>query len=379
MMLNFILAFIFLFLLIHYIIFLSRIYYGLSKLKKTNLQILPDEFISVIIPFRNESENILTNLKSIENQDYPKNKFEVLYVNDFSDDDSVELLLRNKSSENIKVINVPKDFSTNAHKKRAIRYGIENSNGEIVVTTDADCIYEKEWLRSLLENFDHQTGFVSGPVEFIENKKLFSKIQKTEFAGLVLTGAGLIGSGQPTICNAANIAYRKSSFDEVNGFKDNLNLSSGDDEFLMQKISRDTNFKVRFSLEEKSIVKTNVNKTVRDFYHQRKRWASKGLFYADRSLVLKLILIYFFYIGLVVQIPIAIFLSTFFWLTLLNSVILKFIVELLIMNKGRKILFKKLSLRTFLLTEILQIPYIIYAGLMGSFGNIFWKDRHLTR
>ena len=379
MMLNFILAFIFLFLLIHYIIFLSRIYYGLLKLKKTNLQILPDEFISVIIPFRNESENILTNLKSIENQDYPKNKFEVLYVNDFSDDDSVELLLRNKSSENIKVINVPKDFSTNAHKKRAIRYGIENSNGEIVVTTDADCIYEKEWLRSLLENFDHQTGFVSGPVEFIENKKLFSKIQKTEFAGLVLTGAGLIGSGQPTICNAANIAYRKSSFDEVNGFKDNLNLSSGDDEFLMQKISRDTNFKVRFSLEEKSIVKTNVNKTFRDFYHQRKRWASKGLFYADRSLVFKLILIYFFYIGLVVQIPVAIFLSTFFWLTLLNSVILKFIVELLIMNKGRKILFKKLSLRTFLLTEILQIPYIIYAGLMGSFGNIFWKDRHLTR
>jgi len=379
MMLNFILAFIFLFLFIHYIIFLSRIYYGLLKLKKTNLQILPDEFISVIIPFRNESENILTNLKSIENQDYPKNKFEVLYVNDFSDDDSVELLLRNKSSENIKVINVPKDFSTNAHKKRAIRYGIENSNGEIVVTTDADCIYEKEWLRSLLENFDHQTGFVSGPVEFIENKKLFSKIQKTEFAGLVLTGAGLIGSGQPTICNAANIAYRKSSFDEVNGFKDNLNLSSGDDEFLMQKISRDTNFKVRFSLEEKSIVKTNVNKTFRDFYHQRKRWASKGLFYADRSLVFKLILIYFFYIGLVVQIPVAIFLSTFFWLTLLNSVILKFIVELLIMNKGRKILFKKLSLRTFLLTEILQIPYIIYAGLMGSFGNIFWKDRHLTR
>jgi len=379
MMLNFILAFIFLFLFIHYIIFLSRIYYGLLKLKKTNLQILPDEFISVIIPFRNESENILTNLKSIENQDYPKNKFEVLYVNDFSDDDSVELLLRNKSSENIKVINVPKDFSTNAHKKRAIRYGIENSNGEIVVTTDADCIYEKEWLRSLLENFDHQTGFVSGPVEFIENKKLFSKIQKTEFAGLVLTGAGLIGSGQPTICNAANIAYRKSSFEEVNGFKDNMNLSSGDDEFLMQKISRDTNYKVRFSLEEKSIVKTNVNKTVRDFYHQRIRWASKGLFYADRSLVFKLILIYFFYIGLVVQIPVAIFLSTFFWLTLLNSVILKFIVELLIMNKGRKILFKKLSLRTFLLTEILQIPYIIYAGLMGSFGNIFWKDRHLTR
>jgi len=351
----------------------------LSKLKKTDLQNLPDEFISVIIPFRNESENILTNLKSIESQGYPKNKFEVLYVNDSSDDDSVELLLNNKTFENIKVINVPKDFSTNAHKKRAIRYGIENSNGEIIVTTDADCIYEKEWLRSLLVNFDHQTGFVSGPVEFIENENLFSKIQKTEFAGLVLTGAGLIGSGRPTICNAANIAYRKSSFEEVNGFKDNMNLSSGDDEFLMQKISRDTNYKVRFSLEEKSIVKTNVNKTVRDFYHQRKRWASKGLFYADRSLVLKLILIYLFYIGLVVQFAIAFFLSTFFWLTLLNSVILKFIVELLIMNKGRKILFKKLSLRTFLLTEILQIPYIIYAGLMGSFGNIFWKDRRLTR
>ena len=378
-MLNNLLAAIFFSLLIHYIIFLLRIFNGLLKLKKSNPKNASDEFISVIIPFRNESENILANLKSIEEQEYPKNKFEILYVNDSSEDNSVEHILKNRTLENIKVINVPKDFSTNAHKKRAVRYGIENSTGEIIVTTDADCIYEKEWLKTLLNNFDNQTGFISGPVEFIENEKLFSKIQKLEFAGLVLTGAGLIGAKHPTICNAANIAYRKNVFELVNGFNDNMNFSSGDDEFLMQKIAKDTAYKVKFSLEENSIVKTNANKTVRDFYHQRKRWASKGLFYSDNTLVLKLIMIYLFHVGLVIQLAIAIILSSYFWITLSISIVLKLITEFMIMNKGRKILFRKLSLSTFLFTEFLQIPYIIFAGLMGSFGNILWKDRRLTR
>jgi cellulose synthase/poly-beta-1,6-N-acetylglucosamine synthase-like glycosyltransferase len=369
----------FILLLAHYLIFLTRIYTGLSRLKKSDSNILPEEFISVIIPFRNESDKILLNLKSIENQNYPKEKFEVIYVNDSSDDDSLKILLENKSSDNITILSVPKDYSTNAHKKRAIRYGIEHSNGEIVITTDADCVYENDWLKSLLNNFDNETGFVSGPVEFIESRKLFSKIQKIEFAGLVLTGAGLIGSGNPIICNAANIAYRKKAFEAVNGFKDNMNLSSGDDEFLMQKISRDTAQKVKFSLDEISIVKTDVNKNIREFYHQRKRWASKGLFYADNSLVVKLILIYLFYVGLVVQLFLAIFLSALFWISLFISISAKLFFEYLIMKRGKKKLFKNLSLKSFLITEILQIPYIIFAGLLGSFGNLIWKDRRLSR
>jgi len=379
MTLNLLLIIIFILLLVHYIFFLSKIFSGLKKLKASAASSTPEDFISVIIPFRNEEKNILDNLKSIEVQDYPKEKFEVIYINDSSEDNSLKLLKNNKIANNIKVLSVPKDFSVNAHKKRAVRYGIENSTGKIIVTSDADCVYEKTWLSSLINNFDEETGFVSGPVEFIDNDTFFSKIQKLEFAGLIITGAGLIGVGSPTICNAANIVYRKNVFDEVGGFKDQMDLSSGDDELLMQKIAKDTDYKVRFSIDKNSIVKTQSNSNIAEFYHQRKRWASKGLFYGDKNLIIKLVLIYLFYFGLVLQPILAITLSGYFFLSLIASLLLKSIFEYLILSRGRKILFNNLSLKPFVIAELLQVPYIIIAGFAGAFGNLKWKERKIKR
>ncbi len=260
-----------------------------------------------------------------------------------------------------------------------MRFGIENANGNIIVTTDADCVYSKEWLNSLLQTFDSVTGFVSGPVEFENDEKLFAKFQKLEFAGLVLCGAGLIGAGHPTICNAANIAYKKNVFDEVGGFKDQMNLSSGDDELLMQKISKDSDFKVKFCIDKKAIVKTTANKTIGDFFQQRKRWASKGLFYGDKSLVLKLILIYSFYIGLIAQLLLSITVNKIFLFSFLLSLFLKIIYEFKILFKGKKILFNDLRLGYFIIAEVFQIPYIIFTGLAGSFGNYIWKSRKVKR
>lgn len=369
----------FLLLLLHYLFFLQRILSGLNKLKKSNSDKIQDEMISIIIPFRNEEENILANLKSIESLRYPIEKFEVIYADDFSEDISLKILSNNITNNNIRVISVPKDYSTNAHKKRAIRYGIENAKGDIIVTTDADCIYEDEWLHFLMQSFDADTGFVSGPVEFISDGRLFSEFQKLEFAGLVLTGAGLIGSDHPTICNAANIAYRKNVFNEVGGYKDNMNLSSGDDELLMQKISKDTEFKVKFCIDKKAIVKTSANKTVENFIQQRKRWASKGLFYADKSLVLKLIVIYTFYLGLILQLILGLIANITFLFPFMISLVLKFAFEFRILHKGKDKLFPNLNLKYFIPVEFIQIPYIIYAGLIGTFGNYFWKSRKIKR
>jgi cellulose synthase/poly-beta-1,6-N-acetylglucosamine synthase-like glycosyltransferase len=369
----------FIFFLLHYLFFLQRIHRGLKNLRLIAAETIPHEFVSIIVPFRNEKENILASLKSIESQLYPEEKFEVIYVNDSSEDNSFELLKNNIKKNNIRVLSVPNDFSINAHKKRAVRFGIENAKGMIIVTTDADCIHDEEWLKSLLQSFDSVTGFVSGPVEFETDNGLFSEFQKLEFAGLVLCGAGLIGAGHPTICNAANIAYRKKVFDEVGGFKDQMNLSSGDDELLMQKISNDSDFKVKFCIDKKAIVKTQVNKTIGDFYQQRKRWASKGLFYSDKSLVVKLILIYSFYVGLMAQIVLGLLFHPVFLLSFLVSIILKYTFEFRILYKGQKILFNDLQLKYLIPAEIFQIPYIIFTGLIGAFGNYLWKSRKIKR
>ena len=231
----------------------------------------------------------------------------------------------------------------------------------------------------MLSNYDDETGFISGPVEFLENDGIFSKLQKLEFAGLVITGAGLIGSGKPTICNAANIVYRKKVYEEVNGFYDQMDLSSGDDELLMQKIAKDTKYKVKFSLFAESIVKTKASKNINEFYHQRKRWASKGLFYKNIRLIITLILIYLFYLGLVIQPLLVLFISSSFIYTFGLSLVSKLVLEFLILLKGKEILFSKLSLKPFLIAEFLQVPYIIIAGISGVFGNLEWKDRKIKR
>ena len=352
---------------------------GLRNLKPTQPNQNPKELVSIIIPFRNESENIISNFKSIIGQNFPKEKYEVIYVDDSSTDNSFKILNEFPKPKNIKVLSLPKDYSPNAHKKRAIRYGIENSAGEIIITTDADCVYAENWLSSMLSNIDDETGFISGPVEFLDDDGMFSKLQKLEFAGLVIVGAGLIGIGKPTICNAANIVYRKKTYEEVNGFYDQMDLSSGDDELLMQKIAKDTKYKVKFSLLTDSIVKTSANKNINEFYHQRKRWASKGLFYKNFRLIITLILIYLFYLGLVIQPFLILFISSSFVYTFGLSLVIKLVLEYLILFKGKNILFPKLSLKPFIFAEFLQVPYIIIAGFSGMFGNLEWKERKIKR
>ncbi len=340
---------------------------------------IPDVLVSVIVPFRNESENILTCLSSVACQDLSKDKYEVIFVNDFSDDDSLEKITGAGKPANIKVLSIPGSYPVNRFKKRAVRYGIENASGDIIVTTDADCVHNPKWLSTILKCFDEDTGFVSGPVAFTEGRTLFDKFQMLEFTGLVLTGAGLIGINQPAICNAANIAYRKKVFIQVNGFDTKTELSSGDDELLMQKIGKETNFKIKFCMNKDAVVTTQPNRTINQFFGQRKRWASKGLFYANKMLVLKLILIFLFYLSLPVQLTLCIIFPKMFSAVFILSLALKFIFEYKIIKKGKGFLFEGRLLNFFPLAEFIQIPYIIIAGISGVFGNFAWKGRKVKR
>ena len=365
--------------IIYYFCFIVNIYRGLNKLEKWQGDRIIEEYISIIIPFRNESENILQILSSIENQNYPKGKYEVIFVNDSSNDDSLEKLKTNIKDKNINVISVPIEFESKAHKKRAIRYGIEKSKGDIIVTTDADCILKNNWLKTLVNGFDKKTALISGPVEFLEENGLFNKFQKLEFSSLIITGAGLIGINKPLICNGANLAYRKKVFDEVGGFDGQLSLSSGDDEILMQRIWKKKKYKIKFCYNKEALSFTKANKNLNEFYNQRKRWASKGLFYELKSTVTSIVLIFLFYLFLFSLLVLS-FYNINFYLPLFASVFfLKIILEFAVMYKGSSLLFNKKILKYFLITEIIHLPYILILAISGVFGNFSWKDRKLTR
>lgn len=363
--------------MLHYSYFIFSVYRGLNKI--SNKENIVDKFVSVIIPFRNEEKNIINCLKSIEEQEYDKNKYEIIFVDDGSSDRSIDLLNENILTANVHLLSLNNFNGKRGHKKAAVKFGIENAKGEIIITTDADCTHGKEWLKSIVSSFSGNTAFVSGPVEFYNSDSLFGKLQKLEFAGLIITGAGLIGNKTPIICNGANSAFRKHIFYEVGGYDDLMNLSSGEDELLMQKIASKTNYDIKFCMNRKAVVKTAPMSSLKEFLNQRKRWASKGLYYKNKLLIIKLILIFLFYLSIIAQILLGVFYNEIFLYTLLFTMLVKITSEYFVLKKGISLLFDKSINNVFLLAEIMQIPYIILSGLMGLFGNFRWKERELER
>jgi len=362
-----------------YFLFLKKIKNGLHSIKGIKSGNAELKSVSIIVPFRNESQNIVNCYNSLVNQNYPQDKYEIIFIDDNSTDDSVHKLGKIIKNQNIKVLKLNNTSINKAFKKQAVKLGIEKSEGEIIVTTDADCTHPENWLATLLSYYDDETAFISGPVEFNASKSIFSQLQILEFAGLVLTGAGLIGSGRPIICNAANLTFRKKVFFEVGGYDDMMNLSSGDDELLMQKIAATKKYKIKFAFSKNAIVRTEANKNLTNFYQQRKRWASKSLFYKSKLLLINLLAIFLFFLNLLLLPFIAIFINQYIVLPFLFEFFIKMLLEYRIVNFGKKYLFDNLRMKLFLFAEIVHVPYIIISAISGVIGNYKWKNREVAR
>jgi len=364
---------------LYYLFFLFNIYRGLLKENIKPFDVDEYPFFSVLIPFRNEKEVILNSLKNVENLNYPENRYEVIYINDFSDDGSDVLLKQNITKSNIKVIDSPSEMKNLSFKKRAITHGIDFSKGEIIITTDADCEFEKNWLLSYARIFNNEKiGFVTGVVRFKYFNDIFSKLQALEFASLVFTGGALINNNEPIMCNAANLAYRKQLFYDVGGYQGNDNISSGDDVYLMQKIAYDKKIPIIFYYDKENVVTTNPTKNIKEFYNQRKRWASKNVYYPKKSIVFKLFMIFLFYFNLLLTGICGIF-SLNYFLYFIILFLLKILGEFFVVRKGLNRYFPKdISLmKYFLIAEILHIPYIVFSAVGGVLGKYNWKGRKL--
>jgi cellulose synthase/poly-beta-1,6-N-acetylglucosamine synthase-like glycosyltransferase len=230
-----------------------------------------EQLISVIIPVRNEEQSIGALLTDLSLQDFKR--FEIIVVNDHSEDETLWILSK-FDLKNLHIIN-----NKGTGKKAAISTGVRIARGSIIVTTDADCSVSKEWLKHIHEQFrDKNTMMTFGGVRMTGGYSFFADLQSMEFASLIGTGAATAALGSPTMCNGANLAYRKSVFLEVKGYQDNLFIPTGDDEFLMQKIRKRYPKSIRFLNHPEAVVTTSPKSSLEGFFHQRIRWASKWRF-----------------------------------------------------------------------------------------------------
>lgn len=224
--------------------------------------------ISVVIPVRNEALNVWNVLMSLAQQEYKH--FEIIVVNDASEDETL-WVAKHAGLENLHVLQ-----NRGAGKKEALATGIRVAKGSIIATTDADCSLCPRWLTVIREEFkDRAVMMAFGAVRLEGDHSWFSIFQEIEFSSLIGSGASTAGLGIPTLCNGANLAFRKKAFLEVKGYDDNVRIPSGDDEFLMRKIHRRYPLGIRFMSDPGSVVTTKPQADLGSFIHQRIRWASK--------------------------------------------------------------------------------------------------------
>jgi cellulose synthase/poly-beta-1,6-N-acetylglucosamine synthase-like glycosyltransferase len=257
--------------------------YGIFRLKKKESSETNLPFVSVIVALKNEEKHIKQLVVSLRLIDYPKEKLEIILVNDGSTDGTSYMLSVIKSS-NIKVLTNEK-----VGKKNALLTGIKVAKGEWIAVTDADCIVPNLWLRKLLKVRTAYTRMILGPV-FIQknqNSNTFLKsLQIIEFLGLQGATAGSAGLESPISANGANMMFHKNTFNEIQPYKDNMNINSGDDQFLMLKMLETQENSIVYCMEEHAIVYTHAVEKLDQYFNQRIRWASKGRAYKNGVIIL---------------------------------------------------------------------------------------------
>ncbi|MCK4312776.1 MAG: glycosyltransferase, partial [Candidatus Cloacimonetes bacterium] len=233
--------------------------------------------VSVVIAARNESENISRLLTSLVNQSYPINLYEVIIADDDSSDNTTEIVKTfSKKWNNIKLIQVKGRKEAVSPKKNALSQAIETSDGEVLLSTDADCIVGKYWIESMVAGFNENEmviGFSRTKINNWKKSHLIQKFEHFDFLTMFIVAAGAISSGKYFSCSGQNIGYKKSDFQAVCGFEKIKHIVSGDDINLMQ-LFRKSKMKVEFAFSTHSFVYTKAVDNLLQLLRQRSRWAS---------------------------------------------------------------------------------------------------------
>jgi poly-beta-1,6-N-acetyl-D-glucosamine synthase len=333
-----------------------------------------DVKISVIIPARNEEENIGALLKALQQQSYSKELFEVIVIDDHSTDKTASIVQQYTFTKLIQL----KEDAINSYKKKAIETGIAAAGGELIVTTDADCIPPTDWLQTIA-SFHKKTNaaFIAAPVVIDCGLSAVQIFQSLDFIVLQgITGASVYKKIH-SMCNGANLAYERKAFYEVGGFAGIDTIASGDDMLLMHKIWKKYPDRIHYLKSKDVIVSTQPVNSLAAFFNQRIRWASKADKYDDKRILAVLLLVYLFNVSLLVLPISTIFIHFsfsvfFYWVLLLAS---KTIVELFFLYPVAEFFNKTKLIWLFPLFQPLHILYTIIAGFLGKFGSYTWKGR----
>jgi biofilm PGA synthesis N-glycosyltransferase PgaC len=365
-----------------YLLSLVVLIIGFRKLPVFTEELLAERTrFSIVIPFRNEAKNLQDLLESLQKIKYPPQLFEVIFVDDASEDNSVEIinqaLKKNLGFENFQIIK--NERYSASPKKDAITAAIAISKHEWVLTTDADCILPPTWLKAY-DSFiqTKRATLVAGPIVYKSNKSIVEQFQKLDGLSLQLVTMGSFGLQSPILCNGANLAYRKEAFYLVQGFAENNHIASGDDIFILEKILKLIPKEVHFLKAKEAIVATLPQSSWTDLINQRIRWTSKTA--RQKSSFSKPLGMLVFLMNLIVLTgPIYCIAKPNFLTFYLGFIAAKVFLDFYIITMSNTFHKSKIKLGTFLLSTC-SYPMVTIIVVLGSLrGAYSWKGRKFEK
>ncbi|MEI6864891.1 glycosyltransferase [Flavicella sp.] len=355
-----------------YLLLIGSFYRGLQK--STDFVVAKKSFYnsySILIALRNEESNLKVLFKSLEKINYPKNKYEIIFINDHSEDSSFQLLEKFKQENldtQIQLLN-----NESLGKKSAVTTGVKYANFNWILTTDADCTVPSNWIQAydtVLQKKSYK--YISGPVALISESSFLNQFQNIEFLSLQGSTIGSFSIGIPFMCNGANSCFHRSVFIINNGYQGNENIASGDDVFLLEKIISEDANKVTFINSRDAIVYTQQETSWNNLINQKIRWAAKATSYKNKTGI---------FVGTVIFVSnfLLLILLIFNWKLALLFFLAKLVIDLVFIQKTSQFFKKKISLLPYLLSSILYPIFSVWVFILSQFTTFEWKGRTLKR
>lgn len=315
--------------------------------------------ISVVVPFRNEFDNLKACLESLFIENIQTND-EVIFVNDHSEDRGGEFLKNNY--ENIVLLELNEHESG---KKSALSKGIDYAKNDWIVTLDADCRVSPRYLNTLRSAMDSSADLLLARV-FPNRGNNFTLLLLEQFEYVLLSTVSLFSSQikLPLLASGAALAFRKSVWNKVNKYNNHLNVKSGDDIYLLRDFFLNK-ASIQFVEDKEAIVLTNASGDFNSWLRQKSRWAGKRRIYPDKK---RKALGLFFLIQL--------FIPAIFILFHLNLVLLFIVVEYILIRLLLR--FPELNNKYLLLLWIpvrIIYPFLVVLIMFNSRKKLTWKGR----
>lgn len=339
----------------------------------------PTTGFSILIPIRNEAKNLPKLLDSIAQLNYPAELFELILIDDFSEDNSQQIYLnwrlKNSQFETTCLENVRR---TGSPKKDALMRAIPILKHPWIITTDGDCVVPKNWLQSYHDFIqENKKEMIAGPIILKTKNNWFHDFQQLETLALQGTTIGSFGNGQGFMCNGANFAYTLTFFNELGGFDGLTNYTGGDDVLLLQKGLTQHPEKVGYIKCKEAVVKTRPVDDLVEVFQQRIRWAAKTTGYSSPYAKLLAVVVLSMNLSWVLAVLLALN-STIPWCIVGVTWAVKYSVDFMLMYRANAFLRNG----KFFLPFVSSFIYPFFSsctGICALFGGFQWKGRQFKR